>query len=105
MEDLRDAASKFGPIKDVYMPKDYYTGQRRGIAFVEFTNSRDAEDALHGLDRFYMGGKEIQATFALQGRKRPDDFRRTGLPPRSTFHFFWCTCLHGAATGSGTQPD
>jgi hypothetical protein len=32
----------------------------------EYTNSRDAEDALRGMDRLYLGGKEIGASFALQ---------------------------------------
>ncbi|GFH10777.1 RRM domain-containing protein [Haematococcus lacustris] len=55
---------------------DYYTKQPRGLAFVEYTNSRDAQDALRGLDRLVLAGKEIQAAFAQQGRKRPEDFKR-----------------------------
>lgn len=39
-------------------------------------------------DRHYVGGKEIQATYAQQGRKRPDDFRRMGVPTRGEQLFF-----------------
>ena len=31
----------------------------RGIAFVEFAETRDAEDALAGLDRKYIEGREV----------------------------------------------
>jgi FUS-interacting serine-arginine-rich protein 1 len=34
MDDLRYHAAKFGPVKDIYIPRDYYTKQPRGIAFV-----------------------------------------------------------------------
>ena len=33
---------KYGEIRDVYIPSDYYTRKPRGFAFVEFTDSRDA---------------------------------------------------------------
>jgi hypothetical protein len=38
----------------------------RGIAFIEYTSSHDAEDAVSGLHHMYLGGKEVQATFAQQ---------------------------------------
>ncbi len=58
--------------------QDFYTGKPRGIAFIEYTTSRDADDAVRGLDRTLISGREIQATYAQQGRKRPEDFRKYG---------------------------
>eukprot|EP00193_Tetraselmis_chui_P002995 CAMPEP_0177753200 /NCGR_PEP_ID=MMETSP0491_2-20121128/1326_1 /TAXON_ID=63592 /ORGANISM="Tetraselmis chuii, Strain PLY429" /LENGTH=136 /DNA_ID=CAMNT_0019268455 /DNA_START=156 /DNA_END=563 /DNA_ORIENTATION=+ len=61
--DVRYYAEKYGPVRDVYLPKDYYTkfvadwrgGPRyrepRGIGFIEFGSAEDAEDALRGLNR------------------------------------------------------
>eukprot|EP00879_Flechtneria_rotunda_P001506 GHRR01001663.1.p1 GENE.GHRR01001663.1~~GHRR01001663.1.p1 ORF type:complete len:251 (+),score=44.78 GHRR01001663.1:93-845(+) len=77
-DDLRYYAEKYGPVKDVYLPKDFYTGEPRGLGFVEFFDERDASDAVRGLDRMMLGGREIQCNFAMQGRKRPDEFRRGG---------------------------
>eukprot|EP00803_Ostreobium_quekettii_P003201 evm.model.scf_258.8 EVM.evm.TU.scf_258.8 scf_258:102542-103914(+) len=91
--DLRYFAEKYGPVRDVYLPRDYYTGESRGIGFVEFTNPRDAEEAKHQMDKVVLLGREISAVFAMQGRKRPDDYRRgrgggggfshRGLEPKS----------------------
>ncbi|KAK9844347.1 hypothetical protein WJX74_001112 [Apatococcus lobatus] len=77
-EDLRYTAEKYGDVRDVYIPRDYYTGEPRGLGFVEFTNAKDAEDAKYALDRSPMGGREISVVFALQGRKRPDEYRGRG---------------------------
>ncbi|KAF6255155.1 hypothetical protein COO60DRAFT_1627634 [Scenedesmus sp. NREL 46B-D3] len=77
-DDLKYYAEKYGPVKDVYLPKDFYTGEARGLGFVEFQDERDAADAVRGLDGMMLGGREINSNYALQGRKRPDDFRRGG---------------------------
>ncbi len=61
--------------------QDYYTKKLKGIAFIEYTTSRDADDAVRGLDGLSICGREVQATYAKQGRKRPEDFRRMGIPP------------------------
>ncbi|GAX72880.1 hypothetical protein CEUSTIGMA_g335.t1 [Chlamydomonas eustigma] len=73
-EDIRHMADKYGPLRDVYIPRDYYTKEPRGIAFVEFTSSRDAEDACHGLDRTTLSGREVSVAYAQHGRKRPEAF-------------------------------
>eukprot|EP00983_Pelagomonas_calceolata_P082222 1155849-Pelagomonas_calceolata.AAC.4 len=64
---------EWGPIQEHYKSKtalaaDYYTKQMRGIAFIEYTSSRDAEEALPNLHRMYIGGKEVTATYAKEVR-------------------------------------
>ncbi|MBZ3880407.1 Serine/arginine-rich splicing factor 10 [Sciurus carolinensis] len=41
----------YGPIVSVYIPLDFYTRCPRGFPYVQFEDFRDAEDALHNLDR------------------------------------------------------
>jgi RNA recognition motif-containing protein len=82
--DLRSLFQKFGDIRDVYTPMDYYTKVRRafrvhvsnlhthtfhairarpnpqrprGFAFVEFVDQRDAEDAKAELDGVTLDGR------------------------------------------------
>eukprot|EP00210_Caulerpa_lentillifera_P000009 g8.t2 len=74
--ELRYYAEKYGPVRDVYLPRDYYTGEPRGIGFVEYTSPRDAEDAKYGLDGTVIFDREISVVFAMQGRKRPEEYRR-----------------------------
>jgi RNA recognition motif-containing protein len=42
------------------MLQDYYTGEMRGIGFVEFADERTAEDAQRGLDRMFLEGREVR---------------------------------------------
>ncbi|KAK3250242.1 hypothetical protein CYMTET_40371 [Cymbomonas tetramitiformis] len=35
-DDVRRAASRYGHIQDVYLPKDYYSGEPRGIGFIQY---------------------------------------------------------------------
>jgi len=54
---LKEKFGKFGLVKDVYLPLDYYTKRRRGFAFVEFDDERDAQDAKAEMDRSIMEGR------------------------------------------------
>uniref|UniRef100_A0A061S2F5 FUS-interacting serine-arginine-rich protein 1 n=1 Tax=Tetraselmis sp. GSL018 TaxID=582737 RepID=A0A061S2F5_9CHLO len=74
-EDVRYAAEKYGAVRDVYLPLDYYTKQPRGIGFVEFYNPEDAQDCQHGMDGKIIEGLEVKVVFAERGRKRPEDYR------------------------------
>uniref|UniRef100_A0A8I7B7B9 RRM domain-containing protein n=1 Tax=Hordeum vulgare subsp. vulgare TaxID=112509 RepID=A0A8I7B7B9_HORVV len=74
-EDLRVPFERFGPVRDVYLPKDYYTREPRGFAFVEFVDPYDASDAQYHLNRTLFFGREITDVVAAESRKRPDDMR------------------------------
>ncbi|EFJ44931.1 hypothetical protein VOLCADRAFT_121229 [Volvox carteri f. nagariensis] len=77
-DDLRHTTERFGPIRDIYLPKDFYTGDPRGLGFVEFSDPKDAEEARHSLDGSTLAGRVISVQFAQHGRKRPEDYRNGG---------------------------
>ncbi|CAK9156634.1 unnamed protein product [Ilex paraguariensis] len=79
-EDLRIPFERFGPVKDVYLPKDYYSGEPRGFGFVKFRYAEDATEAKQRLDRAVIGGREIRIVFAEENRKTPQEMRRTTRP-------------------------
>ncbi|XP_044363936.1 filaggrin isoform X14 [Triticum aestivum] len=79
-EDLRVPFAKFGPVRDIYMPKDYYSGEPKGFAFIEFFDSHDASEAQYHMNRKLFCGREIKVEPATDKRKRPEDMRRrTGV--------------------------
>ncbi|KAF5924638.1 hypothetical protein HPG69_004510 [Diceros bicornis minor] len=95
-EDLRREFGRYGPIVDVYVPLDFYTRRPRGFAyacrlnfhslskfanfrspltFSTFEDVRDAEDALHNLDRKWICGRQIEIQFAQGDRKTPNQMK------------------------------
>lgn len=42
-EEIRRMMERYGDVRDVYIPLDFYTKKPRGFAFVEFVDSRDAK--------------------------------------------------------------
>ncbi|KAM4794819.1 serine/arginine-rich splicing factor 10 [Rhinophrynus dorsalis] len=74
-EELRREFGRYGPIVDVYVPLDYYTRRPRGFAYVQFEDVRDAEDALHNLDKKWICGRQIEIQFAQGDRKTPNQMK------------------------------
>ncbi|KAL4182368.1 hypothetical protein AMTRI_Chr12g275630 [Amborella trichopoda] len=74
-EDLRIPFERFGPVKDVYLPKNYYTGEPRGFGFVKFRNPDDAAEAKQQMNHQIIGGREITIVFAEENRKTPQEMR------------------------------
>ncbi|XP_036411219.1 serine/arginine-rich splicing factor 10-like [Megalops cyprinoides] len=74
-EDLRREFGRYGPIVDVYIPVDFYTRRARGFAYIQFEDVRDAEDALHNLDRKWVCGRQIEIQFAQGDRKTPNQMK------------------------------
>merc|ERR1712113_863784 len=75
-DELRKEFSRFGPIKDVYIPLDYYNNRPRGFAYVQFEDLRDASDAKHEMDKRKIAGRYIDVQFAVGDRKTPRDMKR-----------------------------
>ncbi|CAH3160916.1 unnamed protein product, partial [Porites lobata] len=75
-EDLRRLFARYGRITDVYIPLDYYTGESRGFAYVQYPfYIRGAEDAHHYLDGVMLLGRELEVQFAEGARKTPAQMR------------------------------
>ncbi|CAM6025106.1 unnamed protein product [Sphagnum balticum] len=74
-DDLRIPFERYGPVKDVYLPKDYHSGESRGFGFVQYIDPADAADAQCNMDRQVLGGREITVVFAEQNRKKPSEMR------------------------------
>ncbi|KAI5670674.1 hypothetical protein M9H77_11038 [Catharanthus roseus] len=81
-EELRVPFERFGAVRDVYLPKDYYTGEPRGFAFVQFVDSYDAAEAQYHMNGQIFAGREISVVVAAETRKRPEDMRRKTRPSR-----------------------
>ncbi|XP_071734016.1 serine/arginine-rich SC35-like splicing factor SCL28 [Rutidosis leptorrhynchoides] len=79
-EDLRVPFERFGPLKDIYLPKNYYTGEPRGFGFIKFCNPEDAAEAKHQLNHCVIGGREIAIVYAEENRKTPREMRTTTQP-------------------------
>ncbi|KAI8012196.1 Serine/arginine-rich SC35-like splicing factor SCL30, partial [Camellia lanceoleosa] len=75
-EELRVPFERFGVVRDVYIPKNYYTGEPRGFAFVQFVDTYDATEAQYHMNRQIFSGREISVVVAAETRKRPKDMRR-----------------------------
>lgn len=86
-DDLRRVFEKYGEVGDVYIPRDRWTKESRGFAFVRylfqtlvccvprsksyeyvfsysFHDRRDAEDAMDSLDGRVLDGRELRVQMA-----------------------------------------
>ncbi|GFQ04982.1 serine/arginine-rich sc35-like splicing factor scl30a [Phtheirospermum japonicum] len=74
-EDLKRRFSQFGAVKDVYLPRDYYSGEPRGFGFIQFVEPADAADAQYRMDGQILSGREVTVVFAEENRKKPTEMR------------------------------
>ncbi|XP_057488937.1 serine/arginine-rich SC35-like splicing factor SCL33 isoform X1 [Actinidia eriantha] len=74
-EDLRGPFGEFGPLKDIYLPRDYYTGEQRGFGFVQYVDPADAEEAKYHMDGQILLGRALTVVFAQENRKKPVEMR------------------------------
>ncbi|XP_024968756.1 serine/arginine-rich SC35-like splicing factor SCL30 [Cynara cardunculus var. scolymus] len=92
-EELRVPFERFGVVRDVYLPKNYYTGEPRGFAFVQFVDAYDAAEAQYHMNGRMFAGREISVVLAAETRKRPEEMRRrtrvrgpSGSDGRRSYH-------------------
>jgi cold-inducible RNA-binding protein len=71
--DLEAAFSAYGAVERVSIVRDRETGQPRGFAFVEMTDSAAAQNAING-----MNGKQINGRTLNVNEARPREPRSGG---------------------------
>src|SRR5690242_19032074 len=76
--ELRNVFQPHGDIQRVSMVTDRDSGRSRGFAFVEMTNSEDAEKAIAALNGSALGGRTLIVNEAKPKTDRP----RGGRGPR-----------------------
>lgn len=78
-EDLEHLFSKYGRVGDVYIPRDRFTKESRGFAFVRFYEKRDAEEAMDDLHGEIFEDRELRVQKAKYGRpSRPPPYNYRG---------------------------
>ncbi|XP_041000556.1 serine/arginine-rich SC35-like splicing factor SCL30 [Juglans microcarpa x Juglans regia] len=71
-EEIRVPFERFGLVRDVYIPKDYYSGQPGGFAFVQFVDPYEASEAQYHMNGKIFAGREISVFVAAETRERPE---------------------------------
>ena len=61
--DLEDAFARYGPVKNVWVAR-----RPPGFAFVEMEESRDADDAVRGLDGTRVCGSRVKVEISTGGK-------------------------------------
>lgn len=80
--DLTDIFGEFGSIRDVHLPRNFYTKALRGFGFVEFSDAADAKRAMEAVNGKSIRGRNVNVEVAKDGRKQPEQMRaRDGPPP------------------------
>jgi RNA recognition motif-containing protein len=85
-EDLKPIFEKYGPVKDVHIPRDYYSGRSKGFAYVSFESAADAQSTLTDMQSFELDGRTCSVELArgerkskqfyLDSSRRRDDYDR-----------------------------
>ena len=72
-EQLRTLFAAYGAVERVAMVTDRDTGQTRGFAFVEMTNSEQAQQAIHSLDGTQFNQRALRVN---EARPKAENTRR-----------------------------
>ncbi|TYH02674.1 hypothetical protein ES288_A09G159700v1 [Gossypium darwinii] len=83
VEDLRGPLGQFGHLKDIYLPRDNYTGPTKGLChgigtmwfwIVQYLDPADAADAKYHTDGYVLC-PELTFVLAEGNRKKPSEMR------------------------------
>ena len=71
-EDLQQAFSAFGQVKNVTVIKDVFSRESKGFGFVEIQAKAEAQAAINGLNGTLLKGKALNVN---EARPRPEGRR------------------------------
>ena len=74
-EELRKMFLQYGEVSSLNLIKDKYSGQSKGFGFVEMPNNSEADQAIKGLNKSMVKGREIKVNQAEERRNKKKTFR------------------------------
>ena len=69
-EELREIFLQYGEVSSLNLIMDRYSGQSKGFGFIEMPNNSEADQAIKGLNKSMMKGREIKVNQAEERRKK-----------------------------------
>lgn len=69
-EELREMFLQYGEISSLKLIIDKYSGQSKGFGFVEMPNNAEADQAIKGLNKSILKGREIKVNQSEERRKK-----------------------------------
>ena len=69
-EELREMFLQYGEVSSLNLIKDRHSGQSKGFGFVEMPNNSEADQAIKGLNKSMVKGREIKVNQAEERRKK-----------------------------------
>jgi RNA recognition motif-containing protein len=69
--DLQDLFAQVGPVQEVMLMQDKFTGKSRGFAFVTMTSDQDAQKAINEFNGKPMEGRPLTVNEARPREARP----------------------------------
>ena len=78
-DQIRSLFEAYGAVERVSLMKDRDTGRSRGFAFVEMTNTNEADQAIAGLNGTNLGGRALNVN---EARPKVDRGGSGGSGPR-----------------------
>ena len=69
-EELMEIFSEYGEIASLNLFKDRYSGQSKGFGFIDMPNNSEADQAIKGLNKSMIKGREIKVNQSEERRKK-----------------------------------
>lgn len=69
-------AKRYGDVRDVYIPVDYYTRQPKRFAYIKFKNEDEALALVRATNDHTVNGVPLFVDMARGRRRTADDMRR-----------------------------
>ena len=74
-EELREMFLQYGEVASLNLIMDRYSGQSKGFGFVEMPNNSEADQAIKGLNKSMLKGREIKVNQSEERRNKKKTFR------------------------------
>ena len=74
-DELREMFLQYGKVSSLNLIMDRYSGQSKGFGFIEMPNNSEADQAIKGLNKSMLKGREIKVNQSEERRNKKKNFR------------------------------